>query len=729
MKAEGQYLKLLPVAILLLGLLATWLAWRIADGAVEDRAGLEFRLAVDTKAAAIVGRLRAYELMLRGAAGLFFASDHVSRDEFRTYLDILQVQNDFPGVQGLGYAQVLAAADLPAHEAQMRATGVAGYRLHPEGRRDTYAAIVYLEPMDERNRTALGFDMFSEPVRRAAMEHARDSGDAALSGIVQLVQEIDNDSQPGFLMYLPVYSGGRDPGTLEERRRTLVGYVYAPFRASELMQGIIQEGGALVAFELHDGPDPTAGNLLYRDHGPGTLAGRNARRDLDIAGRHWTVLFAATPEFERRAAAGSEAPAVAGAGFAISFVLFLVVLLSLRMLEERRRSAQAMHAAELKLQQAQKMETIGQLTGGIAHDFNNLLTVVIGNAEALLARRTGDDRTRRLTEMILHAAQRGADLTARLLAIARRQALLPRPTDVTALLREMEGLLQRTLGAGVEVEMVMAADLWPVLVDPAQLESAILNLCINARDAMPDGGKLQITCRNLHLERGPDGNGGLPDQRLGDYVTIAVADSGTGMNAETLARAFDPFFTTKPVGQGSGLGLSMVFGFAKQSGGHASIDSAPGAGTTVTLCLPRSAETADAPALPHRPEPIPAGSGTILLVEDDGMVRDYAAGRLQELGYAVTAVATGSEALAVLQADDGIALLFTDLVIPGGLDGRQMAKAARQLRPGLPVLFTSGQARTAAPIRLPGAPPLRLLRKPYRFDELATAIRDLLDQG
>ena len=604
MNAEGRYLRLLPVAVLLLGILATWLAWRLAEGAVEDRAQLEFRLAVDTKADEIVDRLRAYELMLRGAAGLFFASDHVSRDEFRTYLEILQVQKDYPGIQGLGFAEAVAPADLDLHVARLRAAGFPRYRLHPEGRRDAYTAIVYLEPMDDRNRAAFGFDMFAEPVRRAAMERARDTGDAALSGIVHRVQEIDDDVQPGFLMYLPVYSGGRDPGTLEARRDTLVGFVYAPFRAGDLMKGILRQGEALVAFALHDGSDPATDNLLYRDAAAGDPAGRTTRRDLDIAGRHWTVLFTATPEFERRADAGSEAPTVAGAGLAVTLVLFLVAALGMRMLDERRRAAQAIHATELKLQQAQKMEAIGQLTGGIAHDFNNLLTVVTGNAEALLAPPDGDDRRRRLTEMILHAAQRGADLTARLLAIARRQALLPRPTDVRALLRDMEGILHRALGSGVEVTLTMPDDLWSVQIDPAQLESAILNLGINARDAMPEGGRLRIAGRNLRLERAPGArHDGGPELHDGDYVTIAVTDSGSGMDAATLARAFDPFFTTKPAGRGSGLGLSMVFGFARQSGGDAVIESAVGAGTTVTLYLPRST----VPAPP--PPPAAAGPG------------------------------------------------------------------------------------------------------------------------
>ncbi|MFZ5790852.1 MAG: PAS domain S-box protein [Pseudomonadota bacterium] len=377
---------------------------------------------------------------------------------------------------------------------------------------------------------------------------------------------------------------------------------------------------------------------------------------------------------------------------------------------------------EERLRQSQRLEAIGQLTGGVAHDFNNLLTVILGNAELLTERLTDQPRLKALAQTSLAAAERGAELTNRLLAFSRRQALEPRIVDVTRLLDTMEELLRRTLGEHIDVVFAHDADLPPATVDPTQLETAILNLALNARDAMPDGGRLTIEMANVHIDEARASR--LDELSPGDYVMIAVSDTGTGMPPAVRERAFEPFFTTKGVGKGSGLGLSMVYGFMKQSGGHVSIYSEPGHGTCVKLFLPRSGEA-------DRAEPVARattlrGTETVLVVEDDDLVRAHVERQLTELGYRVFAVADGQQALETLRSDAAFDLLFTDMVMPGGMNGKQLADEAWRLRPGLKVLFTSGYTESTIIHRGRLDPGIQLLNKPYRLQDLATKIRLVL---
>lgn len=384
-------------------------------------------------------------------------------------------------------------------------------------------------------------------------------------------------------------------------------------------------------------------------------------------------------------------------------------------------------AVERQLRQSQRLQAVGQLTGGVAHDFNNLLTVILGNADSLAEALQERPRLRQLAEMTRAAAQRGAELTRRLLAFARQQALEPRPTDVPALMSGMEALLRRSLGENVEIRFVAAEGAWPALVDAPQLEAAVLNLCLNARDAMPDGGCLTVETANVHLDRDyADWN---EEVVPGDYLMVAVSDTGTGMPPEVVARAFEPFFTTKGVGQGSGLGLSMVFGFAKQSHGHVKIYSEPGQGTTVRLYLPRAAAGEGMPPRGRPSAGIAGGTERILLVEDDALVRRHVGSQLEALGYRVTAAASGPEALEILQAGRQVDLLFTDVVMPGGMDGRQLAEAVLHLQPGLPVLFTTGYAENAIVHHGRLDPGVHLLNKPYRQQDLAAKLREVLDRA
>jgi signal transduction histidine kinase len=364
--------------------------------------------------------------------------------------------------------------------------------------------------------------------------------------------------------------------------------------------------------------------------------------------------------------------------------------------------------AEAQLRQSQKMEAVGRLTGGVAHDFNNLLTVVLGNL-ALARRRIADlpadpateavhERLRRGIDNAAEGANRAASLTQRLLAFSRQQPLAPEAVDANRLVAGMSDLLRRTLGEDVEIETVLAGGLWRAHADPNQLESSLLNLAVNARDAMPDGGKLTIETANAHLDDAYVA--GRDDLVAGQYVLICVTDTGTGMSAEVVARAFEPFFTTKPVGQGTGLGLSQVYGFARQSGGHAAIYSEAGQGTTVKLYLPRRRDGDAAPpsvaarATPAIPEAAAPGA-VVLVVEDEGMVRDFAVTALEEAGYGVLAAADGPAAMLLLEAHPEVTLLFTDVVLAGPMNGRELAAAALSRKPLLPVLFTTGYTRNA----------------------------------
>ena len=397
-------------------------------------------------------------------------------------------------------------------------------------------------------------------------------------------------------------------------------------------------------------------------------------------------------------------------------------------LEERvaREVAQRLTAEEA-LRQAQKMEAIGQLTGGVAHDFNNLLTVIIGGLDTI--RRTGPADNARLTralDMATQGAQRAATLTARLLAFSRRQPLEPKPIDLNIVVRDSNELLHRTLGETIEIEGVLSPRLWPVEVDQNQLESAILNLAVNARDAMPEGGKLTIETANAML----DESYAATDSEVvpGQYAVLAISDSGTGMNADTLARVFEPFYTTKEVGKGTGLGLSMVYGFVKQSGGHVTIYSEPGQGTTVKLYFPRfrGPLTDDAPAAAVQ-APQGQRDEIVLVVEDNDDVRAYSVMILTELGYGVIEAADAESALRILERGDKVDLLFTDVVLPGKT-GRVLADAAHAMRPDLKVLFTTGYSRNAIVHQGRLDAGVQLITKPFTFEQLASRLRDVLDR-
>jgi PAS domain S-box-containing protein len=382
--------------------------------------------------------------------------------------------------------------------------------------------------------------------------------------------------------------------------------------------------------------------------------------------------------------------------------------------------------AETHLAQTQRIEAVGQLTGGIAHDFNNLLTSILLNAD-VLATVIEDDNIRPMAEAVRMAAERGADLTRRLLAFGRRQMLEPRATNVKELLAGMEPMIHRTLGDHIEISAKHAADLWPATVDPGQLENAVLNLAVNARDAMPDGGRITIETFNAVLDAHEAEIN--PEIKPGDYVVVALHDTGCGMPPDVVARAFEPFFTTKDVGKGTGLGLSMVYGFVKQSGGHVRLSSKAGSGTVVRIYLPRSAVAgATVDSARSAPLALPRGEEMILFVEDDPMVRQHTERQIMALGYRVVTAENAAAALAHVEEGCQPDLLFTDIVMPGGVNGRQLAQKLRLRWPALRVLYTSGYARGTLDVDGEHVPSKYVLGKPYRRSDLANKLRQVLDE-
>jgi len=384
--------------------------------------------------------------------------------------------------------------------------------------------------------------------------------------------------------------------------------------------------------------------------------------------------------------------------------------------------------AEAELRQANKMEAVGQLTGGLAHDFNNLLAVVLGNLELIGERISDDEVIRNLVQKALSAGERGATLTHRLLAFSRRQALSPRPVEANELLAGMVDMLDRTLGEAVEISLLPRAGLWNCIADPVQLETAILNLAINARDAMPQGGHLTIETDNALV--GQSLAGGSEAVAPGDYVVLSVSDSGIGMRPEIQERVFEPFFTTKEVGKGSGLGLSMIYGFVRQSGGAVTLESAPGKGTTVRIFLPRATERTDQITAQEELVSEFAGQGErVVVVEDDKKVRELVAEQLEGLGYCVMTAANSREALSLLEGEGTFDLLLSDVVLPGGMSGRDLAGLAQSRIPDLRVLLMSGYSAEDSDdkdnVAAFGSP----LQKPFRRLELARALRAALDNG
>lgn len=549
---------------------------------------------------------------------------------------------------------------------------------------------------------------------------------------LQTAEELFEEAPCGYLSLLP-------DGTIVRLNRTFLewtGYAREDLLDGRRFQDLLTIGGKIF-HETHYAPllrmqgfvHEIAFDLVRRDgsHLPVLVNTVEKRDGTGHPHIHWTTVFNAT---DRRRYERELLDARKRAERAFE---------ELRQLNEtlEDRVSQEVHErlkVEDALRQAQKMEALGQLTGGVAHDFNNLLTVVMGGLEAIgrhlpaLPVSSEAVRIERAREMAMQGVQRAAALTHRLLAFSRRQPLDPKPLDVNKMVAGMSELLRRTLGETVALETSLERGLWLTLADANQLENALLNLAVNARDAMPAGGKLIIETANAHLDESYVAVLAEPVP-VGQYVMVAVTDTGTGMEAATLEHVFEPFFTTKEVGKGTGLGLSQVYGFVRQSGGHVRIYSELGEGTSVKIYLPRlQGQVAQTSNREQSQEaPAPPGGETLLVVEDDDDLRTFSAEILSELGYRVLLAENGQEALDLLDREPTIQLLFTDLVLPGGMNGRQVADEALRRRPDLQILFATGYARDAVVHHGRLNSGVQVLAKPFTYTDLANKVRRLLD--
>ena len=989
---------LLPLVVLLLGLGITAAAWREARQVTHQETRRDFDFQVRRIETLLQQRMATYEQVLRGAQGFMRGRTGVDRGDFAGYIATLRLEESFPGIQGIAIAELIAPGGRSARVAAVRAEGLPGFALRPDGERPVYSGIVQIEPANPMNLRALGYDMLTEPVRRAAMEAARDSGVAALSGKLRLVQEDDRSLQNGVIVYLPIYGRGLPVATVDNRRASLVAWVGAPFRMTDLMRGLLGERGRDLRLQIFDGAGMAQDARLYdsgdSDAAPPLLL---TTQRIRIADREWTLAVQSTPAFEARFDR-SRPLFTGGAGIGISLLLATLVWLlasgrsralalassmtralrasqlrwqyalegagdgvwdwnnltdevvlsrrwkemlgyseseladsvatwvdllhpedrdvtvkalsdyvagripvyarevrmrcrdgswkwllargsvvsrdaqgralrtigthtdisNLKENEEALRASYSQIAAEQRrirvilenshdafiavgpderitdwntqaertfgwsareavgqslaqllipdseraahlasfagfvasgggefvgrreiaalhksgkqipveialaaipheggyaaaafvrdisdrhqaermrnahqrsleearaaLHHAQKLEAVGKLTGGVSHDFNNVLQIISGYLQLMQREAAAGSLLQRQVQRALDAVDRGAKLSSRLLSFARRQPLLPVVVNLARLVDGMQELLRGALGASVTLSVAAPDAPWNTLVDRDQLQNVILNLAINARDAMDGAGSMAIVLENATLAAASLRS--RPDLPPGDYVLMTVQDSGAGMTPDVLERAFEPFFTTKAEGVGTGLGLSMAYGFVAQSGGHIDIVSAPGAGATLRIYLPRADLSEAAPAAVASHD-VSGGSENILVVEDDESVRSSVCATLAGLGYQVQSASDAEAAWQLLQEGVPADLLFTDVVMPGGLSAPDLVRAALALRPGLAVLYTSGYTRDAVLHAGAGVEAL-LLKKPYRREQLAEKVREAL---
>ena len=993
---------ILALIVFAISLGVTFALWRVADQEAAKTTAAEFDYQVRQSVRRIEQRMESYEQVQRGTQAFLLGSMDVNRDDYRLFIESLRIADRFPGIQGVALVQLVPPPDLARHTSAVRRS-VPDYTIKPAGTRELYSAITHIEPFTGMNLRALGFDMLTDPTRREAMERARDSGQAAASGKVRLIQEVGKNEQPGLVMYFPVYGRGMPASTQEERRRALVGWVGAPFRMGDLMAGLGNERSRDISLTIYDGSSPSPSSLLYQssaeDKTPASNPALSSRRQIVVGGRVWTLDMHSTPFFEIRqqsfkprliASAGAVASAmfgllvfrlasgrrralalattathqlseseyrwqyalegagdgvwdwnsatgevlysrrwkemlgyrddeipdtpqvweqmlhpddaervqarldayldstsdsyeaeyrmrckngswvwIRGRGMAVtrdaqglplrtigthsditrlkeseqaliesnvqleseqnrvkiilehSHDAFIAVApdgritdwsakaekllgwpaaeavgqqldemivppefraahragfnrfvqtgkgtlatsvvevnaqhrdgslipvelaiagfpqpdgyavsafmrdISERKLAQRldQERAQALEEARSALQHSQRLEAVGKLTGGIAHDFNNVLHIISGNVQLMQSMSGDNERLQKRLKSMQSAVERGAKLSSQLLSFARRQPLEPVVVNLRRTLDNMDDLLQRALGESVPVQVHSDDSLWNTMVDPGQLENVILNLAINARDAMPDGGTLTIDIRNAAVA--PENARRMADMAPGEYVRLGVTDTGSGMSPEVQAAAFEPFFTTKPVGQGTGLGLSMAYGFVKQSGGHIQLESQPGEGTSVVIYLPRSELPEGRQGVPNA-EAVRGGDESILVVEDDQEVLVTVVNILRELGYRVLEACDGESALRLLEQGEQVDVLFTDVVMPGPVSSTELAVLAKQKLPALQVLFTSGYTRNALVTDGRLDQGVRLLRKPYRREDLAKKLREVL---
>jgi len=690
----------------------------------QEEALLEFRLLSQELVDKIRTGLGEQEVFLEQLERSFSRPAALSRADFRHLVQSLLQR--FPTIQAVKWAPQIESWQREAFEAaqqgdlpgfEVREIDGLGQRRRA-GERARFLPVTYVEPL-QGNEHIVGFDLASEAGRRAAVEATLDTRTVIATPPIRLVQE--RGEQVGILLVYAVQEGPNG-----------VGVVSVALRMGTFMTGVLAPVASMIGVRLvdlepqkvlHSGFSDAPGDAPFSD-------------TFTFGGRRYGVETVPTESYmaEHRS---WQSWAVLVIGVFSTGLLGALLLLGSgytrrieTVVDERTRDLASVNRrleveirerqqAEAALRQAQRMEAIGQLTGGIAHDFNNLLMVIGGNA-AMLNDAAPDDAVRRRLTAITQATERGERLTRQLLAYSRRQMLRPEPIDLRHRVQDISDMLSPSLRADIEVTVKIPEQTWPVSVDLAEFDLALLNIAVNARDAMPEGGVFRVEARNVTLDASDPAGEGL----AGDFVAVILSDTGAGMAPEVLAQAFEPYFTTKEIGLGSGLGLSQVYGFAKQSGGAASIVSAMGKGTSITLFLPRAAEEPAVAASHVTATPL-ALSGRILVVEDEAEVAWVTIEVLRDIGYQAVEAKDGHAALALIEQDPTIELVLSDVVMPGGMSGLELGRTLRNQRPGLPVVLATGYPQWGSRVM---DEDFTFIAKPYHREALAAAIRGALER-
>ena len=714
-----------PVALpmLLFFALFTAIYIRVSKWEHEDTL-LEFRLLSQEIVDKIGTGLKEQEVFLEQLERSFSGPAPLSRADFHRLVQSLLQR--FPTIQAVKWAPQIESWQREAFEAaqqgdlpgfEIREIDASGRRRRA-AERARFLPVTYVEPL-KGNEHIVGFDLVSEAGRRAAVEATLDARTVIATPPIRLVQE--HGEQVGVLLVYAVQEGPNG-----------VGVVSVALRMGTFMTGVLAPVASMIGVRLVD-LEPQ--KVLHSDF---SFAAGNApfSDTFSFGGRRYGVETAPTESYMAEHQSWQSWGVLVIGVFSTGLLGALLLLGSgytrriETVVDERTRDLARINRrleveirerqqAEAALQQAQRMEAIGQLTGGIAHDFNNLLMVIGGNA-AMLNDAVPDDAVRRRLTAITQAAERGERLTRQLLAFSRRQMLRPEPIDLRHRVQDISDMLSPSLRADIEVTVKIPEQTWPVSVDLAEFDLALLNIAVNARDAMAEGGGFWVEARNVSLDAGDAAGEGL----AGDFVAVTLSDTGAGMAPEVLAQAFEPYFTTKEIGLGSGLGLSQVYGFAKQSGGAASIVSAVGKGTSITLFLPRAVEEPAAAASHVTTAPL-ALSGRILVVEDEADVARVTIEVLRDIGYPAVEARDGHAALALIEQDPTIDLVLSDVVMPGGMSGLELGRTLRKERPGLPVVLATGYTQWGSRVVDEN---FTLIAKPYHRETLVAAIRGALER-
>ena len=726
--------------------------------AVRDTTIAELRGEFEESATRQLGQLQdavnINTILLRSIEGLYASSQFVSRQEFEIFVRNQPLKKF--GESLVAWVPRVPAAQRESLVEQAREDGIEDFRIWsyasnaqplPKGNADLYP-LYYLQP-DEGNTPLLGFDLGVDPDASAALARARDKGEAVATGRIQLLP--GHADSGAILMVYPRYKSPFPPETNKQRRKELLGFAVGMFRIADFFEAGF---GAAVssdrdAFVYDLSADPGS-ELLFARYAQGgvsvaTTVPMESLLDeyhwsgtVHVGGRTWLAVFRPEPGyFPAWGTWRSWLVAVIGLMVTALFTAYewrrathtrrieaMAVDLA-RSYDQLERETEERTRAEEQLRQSQKLEVIGKLTGGVAHDFNNLLTIILGNLETAIERLGESSEVAGQIRTAMNASVRGAALTQRLLAYARRQVLEPEVLDLNTVVSAMTELVRRSLGSAIEIRTSFAKGLWPAIADRNQVENALLNLVINSRDAMPSGGTLTLETQNATLDAESVGN---PSEAApGDYVVLSVSDTGLGMAREIQERAIEPFFTTKEQGKGTGLGLSSIYGFARQSGGLLRIYSEEGLGTTVRLYLPRAQAVTMAEKAQTKETELPRGTETILVAEDESEVRAVAVAHLSNSGYRVIAASDAATALKAAAKETRIDLLLTDVVLTGGMNGHTLAAALRGRIPDLRVIFMSGYSEQASPGAGSGEREFPLLQKPFRKGDLLKAVREALD--